>query len=332
MSLIVFKNSLTRYLRRQVKSRKKKRKNFFHTQFFARPIDIPANSSICLFLNHVCKKKKICLYLLCKELGVSWKKKKRRRRNCLPGVPFIRFSSQCIGDTWNRSNAPEGLQNHISIVAMAFKCHTRLDTCVIITLRAQPCTFHHKRGSQLCFPQSWALAEKIHCDTEKAPWRPPQSLHRNFHAKAPARTFIFFSLPCLPFPSWQMIRRGTAHAEPNPGYLAEDHTDGPDRASWTHRQLGAMMHRMLPINRMCCSAEATQADTPNRGCWRRAGDPDQRGRGEQKWEQPDQEEGTSICAERVRGWKLGNKGKREKRSRFVGQQRREKKGEGGKEK
>lgn len=86
-----------------------------------------------------------------------------------------------------------------------------------------------------------------------------------------------------------MIWRGTDHVEPNPSYLAEDHTDGPDWASWTHRQLGVMMHRMLPINRMYSSAEASHADTPDRAT---EGGPAERPEARRlEREQLDQEEG-----------------------------------------
>lgn len=71
--------------------------------------------------------------------------------------------------------------------------------------------------------------------------------------------------------SWQMVWRGMEHGKPNPSYLAADHTDGPDWGSWTHRQLGVMMHRTLPINRMYCSTHASQADAPDRR-WRRPAD------------------------------------------------------------
>lgn len=112
---------------------------------------------------------------------------------------------------------------------------------------------------------------------------------------------LFPPLSSLPFPSWQMVRRGTDHAEPNPSYLAEDHTDGQDRASWTHRQLGAMMHRMLPINRMCCSAGASRADTPDRGA---EGGPAKRPKrtGRTEMGAARSRGGTSICAERVESW------------------------------
>lgn len=105
--------------------------------------------------------------------------------------------------------------------------------------------------------------------------------------------------------SWQMIWRGTAHAAPNPSYLAEDHTDGPDWASWTHRQLGVMMHRMLPINRMYCSAEASQADTPDRAA---EGGPAKRPKrtGGTEREQLDQEEGFQSAEWRV---EVGNEGR-----------------------
>lgn len=153
---------------------------------------------------------------------------------CLLDISFIRFPSKCIRDTWNRNNAPEGLQNHISIAAMVFKCHARLDTCVIITLRAQPCAFRHKHRSQLCFVGSNALQSQqkrpsVIKKKKKKPWRAQQSLHTTFNAKLPIAPFLFSVLST--FSSWQMIRRGTDHVEPNPSYLAEDHTDGPDRAS-----------------------------------------------------------------------------------------------------
>lgn len=86
--------------------------------------------------------------------------------------------------------------------------------------------------------------------------------------------------PFLPEPpnsvSWQTIRGGMDPAEPNLSYLAGDHTDGPAWASWTHRQLGVMMHRMLPINRAYCRAEASQADAPDRDA---GGGPKKRGSG-----------------------------------------------------
>lgn len=105
--------------------------------------------------------------------------------------------------------------------------------------------------------------------------------------------------------SWQMIWGGTDPAEPNLSYLAGDHTDGPAWASWTHRQLGVMMHRMLPINRAYCRAEASQADAPDRDA---GGGPAKRGSGRIKRR--------DNC---VKSW-CGKRGKIEKWSRFVGQQ------------
>lgn len=158
---------------------------------------------------------------------------------------------------------PQRHFNHISIVVMAFKCHTGLDTCITITPGAHPYTSLQKHRVLLVF----VIGEQcivIPGEQRRAGMstrEPPraeqsiQSLLSNLHLS-------FSSLPTS-F-SWQIIWRGTDHVEPNPSYLAEDHTDGPDWASWTHRQLGVMMHRMLPINRMYCSAEASQADTPDR--------------------------------------------------------------------
>lgn len=60
------------------------------------------------------------------------------------------------------------------------------------------------------------------------------------------------------------FRTGWILPSQNLSYLAGDHTDGPNWARWTHRQLGVMMHRMLPINRAYCRAEASQADAPDR--------------------------------------------------------------------
>jgi len=144
---------------------------------------------------------------------------------------------------------------------MTFKCHTGLVTCITGTPGAPPYTslqeqraslylVIHERSIVISGEQKWAgTSTKETPKTEQS----KQSLLSNMN----------LSFSCLPTSfSWQMIWRGMAHVEPIPSYLAEDHTDGPDWASWTHRQLGVMMHRMLPINRMYCSAEASQTDTP----------------------------------------------------------------------
>lgn len=158
---------------------------------------------------------------------------------------------------------PHGHFNHISLVVMTFKCHTGLDTCVTTTPGASPYTSLYEQKSLLFFSipeQSTMISgeqKRAGMSTKEPPkaeqWK--ESLLPNLH--------LCFS--CRPtFFSWQMIWIGRDHAVPNPSHLAEDHTDGPDWASWTHRQLGVMMHRMLPINRMYCRAEASQADTPDR--------------------------------------------------------------------
>lgn len=149
---------------------------------------------------------------------------------------------------------------------MAFKCHTALETYVIITPGAHPYTSLHKYRAPLSFIKSnvWSSQE-----SKREPVWAPKTRSREQQQSLKSCSMQSFSLH-LPFSSlptsfsWQMIWRRMAHAEPNPSYLAGDHTDGPDWASWTHRQLGVMMHRMLPINRMYCSTEASQADTPNR--------------------------------------------------------------------
>lgn len=70
--------------------------------------------------------------------------------------------------------------------------------------------------------------------------------------------------PPLTHSSGKRLRPRWILPSQNLSYLAGDHTDGPNWASWTHRQLGVMMHRMLPINRAYCRAEASQADRPDR--------------------------------------------------------------------
>lgn len=142
---------------------------------------------------------------------------------------------------------------------MAFKCHTGLDTCVTTTPGAG-CSHTSICRALSVFCRTWAIYNVLRRPWERwnkrslrqsSQWK---SLLSNLHL-----SFFSFSTSFY----WQMIWRGVAHAEPDPTYLAEDHTDGPDLASWTHRQLGVMMHRMLPINRMY-STEASQADTPDR--------------------------------------------------------------------
>lgn len=157
-----------------------------------------------------------------------------------------------------------------------------------------------------------------------SPKEPPRGraiAAEHLDAKLQPAPFLFSILPT--FSSWQMIWRGVDHAEPNPSYLAEDHTDGPDWASWTHGQLGVMMHRMLPINRMCCSAEASQADTPDRATEGGPAKRDQRGQGNRNGSSQIKRRDLNLH-EWVKSWS-GKWGKKEKWSRFVGQQRRRKK-------
>lgn len=143
---------------------------------------------------------------------------------------------------------------------MAFKCQPGLDTCVTVTPGAHPYTSFNKHRA----PASFVIQEQCMVSRESRDERrrAPLGPGTRCRARLSSLHLSFSSLPTS-F-SWQAVWRGTDHAEPNPSYLAEDHTDGPDWASWTHRQLGVMMHRMLPINRMYCSAEASQADTPDR--------------------------------------------------------------------
>lgn len=143
---------------------------------------------------------------------------------------------------------------------MAFKCQPGLDTCVTVTPGAHPYTSFNKHRA----PASFVIQEQCMVSRESRDERrrAPLGPGTRCRARCPACTFL--SPASLPLSPGKRFWRGTDHAEPNPSYLAEDHTDGPDWASWTHRQLGVMMHRMLPINRMYCSAEASQADTPDR--------------------------------------------------------------------
>lgn len=143
------------------------------------------------FENHIGKSAfcSLCIQRQVEEWGVEGK----NATQCLLDVSFIRFPSKRIRDTWNRNNAPEGLQNHISIAAMAFKCHARLDTCVIITLRAQPCTFRHKHRSQLCFVGSNALRSQQKSPSvirkKKSPLEGSAVTAHHLQCKAPTRTF-----------------------------------------------------------------------------------------------------------------------------------------------
>lgn len=116
---------------------------------------------------------------------------------------------------------PQRYFNHISIVVMAFKCHTGLDTYVTTTPGARHYTSLHKQRAPLSFviqEQSIVISGETPPPNPSKAQQLMQSLLSNLHLS-------FSSLPTS-F-SWQMIWRGTDHAEPNPSYLAEDHTDGP---------------------------------------------------------------------------------------------------------
>lgn len=143
---------------------------------------------------------------------------------------------------------------------MAFKCQPGLDTCVTVTPGAHPYTSFNKHRA----PASFVIQEQCMVSRESRDERRRAPSGRALDAELACPACTFLSPASLPLSPGKRFWRGTDHAEPNPSYLAEDHTDGPDWASWTHRQLGVMMHRMLPINRMYCSAEASQADTPDR--------------------------------------------------------------------
>lgn len=176
---------------------------------------------------------------------------------------------------------------------MAFKCQPGLDTCVTVTPGAHPYTSFNKHRA----PASFVIQEQCMVSRESRDERrrAPLGPGTRCRARCPACTFL--SPASLPLSPGKRFWRGTDHAEPNPSYLAEDHTDGPDWASWTHRQLGVMMHRMLPINRMYCSAEASQADTPDRAAeGGPAKRPERTGGTERRWGggRRDQEEGTPI--------------------------------------
>lgn len=154
------------------------------------------------------------------------------------------------------------------IVVVAFKCQAGLDTYSIITPETQLYTSHRKQGPPLSFLKS---------DTEssqESTLDSPEGMGSQCSA-APTDTFPPRAPPHNSF-SWQTIQGGTDPAEPNFSYLAGDHTDGPAWASWTHRQLGVMMHRMLSINRAYCRAEASQAEAPDRDA---GGGPAKRGSG-----------------------------------------------------
>ena len=131
------------------------------------------------------------------------------------------------------------------------------------------------------------------------------------HSMQSSLSSLHLSFSSLPTSfSWQTLWRGTDHAEPNPSYLAEDHTDGPDWASWTHRQLGVMMHRMLPINRMYCSAEASQADTPDRAAEGGPAKRPERTGGQSGGGTARSRGGDSNLQDWVKSWSGGNDGRK----------------------
>lgn len=138
-------------------------------------------------------------------------------------ISFIRFPSK----TFQTGTMPQRHFNHISIVVMAFKCHTGLDTCNTTTPGERSYTSLHKKRAPLSFviqEQSIVISGeqgRAGMSTRKPP-KATQSMQ-----SSPSNLHLPFSRLPTSF-SWQMIWRGTDHVEPNPSYLAEDHTDGPD--------------------------------------------------------------------------------------------------------
>lgn len=232
-------------------------------------------------------------------MGSLVKKKKKKPARCLLDVSFIRFPSKCTRDTWTRNNAPGGLQNQISIVAMAFKCHTRFDACVIITLRAQPCTFHHQHRSQLCFLKS--RKHSMWC--RKCPLEGSAVTARHLQCKAPTRNF---SLPCPAylFPPGKWFEEGLIMRSQTPviwqriTQMGQTEPAEPT-GSWERWCTGCFLSTGCAVaqklRRLTHQTEALK-EGPQRG---------QRGPGEQKWEQPDQEEGPR-CALNELGVEIGN--------------------------
>lgn len=133
---------------------------------------------------------------------------------------------------------PQRHFSHISIAVMAFKCHTGLvHTCITTTPGAHLHISLHKQKAPLCFVIHVQITvisgEQRRAGTSTR--EPPPPSHPPTHPPKAEQSMqsplsnLHLSFSSLPTSfSWQMIWRGTAHAEPNPSYLAEDHTDGPD--------------------------------------------------------------------------------------------------------
>lgn len=242
------------------------------------------------FENHICKS---AFFSLCIQRQVNeWGVEGKNATQCLLDVSFIRFPSKCIRDTWNRNNAPEGLQNHISIAAMAFKCHARLDTCVIITLRAQPCTFRHKHRSQLCFVGSNALRSQQKSPSVIRKKKPPGGL--SSHCTPPpmqsSDPHLFSSLSSLPFPPGKWFEEGRIMRSQTPviwqriTQMGQTEPAEPT-GSWEWWCTGCF------LSTGCAVAQKLHRLTHQTEPLKEGPQRDQRGQGEQKWEQPDQEEG-----------------------------------------
>lgn len=122
---------------------------------------------------------------------------------------------------------PQRHFDDISIVGMAFKCHTGLDTCVTITPGARPYTSPYKQRALLSFAiQGQSMVIPGEQRRAGVSTREPPRAEHSMQSSLSNLHLSFYSFPSS-F-SWQMIWRGTDHATPNPSYLAEDHTDGPD--------------------------------------------------------------------------------------------------------
>lgn len=209
---------------------------------------------------------------------------------------------------------------------MAFKCHTRLDSYVIITLRAHPCTSHHKHRSPLCFVKSNALwSQESRKALVWAPKSPPgaeQSLRST--SMQSSNLHLFLSLSSLPFPPGKWFGEGWIMRSQTPviwqriTQMGQTEPAEPT-GSWewwctgcflstgcaVAQKLHRLTHQTEPLK------EGLQRETKgDRGTEMGAA----RSRG-----------GTSICTNECRLSWSGKWGKKEKWSRFVGQQRRRKK-------
>lgn len=137
---------------------------------------------------------------------------------------LLDFASKYITDILEQEQCPRGTSDHISIVAMAFKCQPGLDTCVTVTPGAHPYTSFNKHRA----PASFVIQEQCMVSRESRDERRRAPSGRALDAELACPACTFLSPASLPLSPGKRFWRGTDHAEPNPSYLAEDHTDGPD--------------------------------------------------------------------------------------------------------